>query len=84
LSNNTAYLIKQNYYDTLINHWEEGLKKLIETNDVPTYTVDQYWKILQKRDNFLLLTPLNVVQREGYSDIEKGNLNYQEIMTDLK
>jgi len=80
----TAYLIKQNYYDTLINHWEEGLKKLIETNDVPTYTVDQYWKILQKRDNFLLLTPLNVVQREGYSDIEKGNLNYQEIMTDLK
>lgn len=76
----TAYLVKQSYYDTLINHWDEGLSKLIETKDEPKYALDQYWKILQKRDTFLLLTPLKVVQRESYSDIQKGNTDYVEIM----
>lgn len=80
----TAYLVKQSYYDTLINHWEEGLSKLIETKDEPKYALDQYWKILQKRDTFLLLMPLKVVQRESYSDIQKGNMNYEELMMNLK
>ena len=76
----TGYIIKKEYYDTLINHWEEGLSKLIETKDEPKYALDQYWKILQKRDTFLLLTPLKVVQRESYSDIQGGILNYEELM----
>jgi len=80
----TAYIVKQSYYDTLINHWEEGLSKLIETKDEPKYALDQYWKILQKRDTFLLLMPLKVVQRESYSDIQKGNMNYEELMMNLK
>jgi glycosyl transferase family 25 len=77
----TAYLVKQSYYDTLINNWEDGLSKLIETKDEPKYALDQYWKILQKRDTFLLLTPLNVVQRESYSDILGTNVDYHELMT---
>jgi len=80
----TAYLVKQSYYDTLINQWKEGLQKLIETEDEPKFALDQYWKHLQKRDNFLLLTPLNVVQRESYSDIQKGNIDYSDMMLDLK
>jgi len=80
----TAYLVKQSYYDTLINHWEDGLSKLIETKDEPKYALDQYWKILQKRDTFLLLTPLNVVQRESYSDIEQIFVMERSHMLDLK
>ena len=80
----TGYLVKQSYYDTLINHWSEGLSKLIETNDGLTYALDQYWKILQSKDNFLLLTPLNVVQRESYSDIEKKDVNYTNLMENIK
>ena len=80
----TAYLVKQSYYDTLINHWEEGLSKLIETKDEPKYALDQYWKILQKQDTFLLLTPLKVIQRESYSDIQGGNVDYEELMTNNK
>jgi glycosyl transferase family 25 len=80
----TAYLVKQSYYDTLINNWEDGLSKLIETKDEPKYALDQYWKILQKRDTFLLLTPLNVVQRESYSDIEKIFVMERSHMLDLK
>ena len=80
----TAYIVKQPYYDTLINHWQKGLDKLIETKDAPKYALDQYWKILQKRDNFILITPVNVVQKESYSDIERTNVNYVDIMIDIK
>jgi len=79
----TAYIVKENYYDTLINHWEEGLQKFIETNDPPNYALDQYWKILQKKDNFLLITPIKVVQRESYSDIEGKNVNYVDTMKNI-
>ena len=80
----TAYIVKKSYYDTLINHWSEGLQKLIQTNDTPKYALDQYWKILQNKDNFILITPVEVVQRESYSDIEKINANYIEQMLNIK
>ena len=80
----TAYIVKQSYYDTLINHWQKGLDKLIETKDVPKYALDIYWKILQKKDNFILITPLNVVQKESYSDIERTNINYVDMMKNIK
>ena len=80
----TAYIVKKSYYNTLINHWSEGLQKLIQTNDTPKYALDQYWKILQNKDNFILITPVEVVQREGYSDIEKINANYIGQMKNIK
>jgi len=80
----TAYIVKKSYYDTLINHWSEGLQKLIETNNTPKYALDMYWKLLQKKDNFILITPIEVVQREDYSDIEKKNVNYINMMKNIK
>jgi hypothetical protein len=47
------------------------------------YAIDRYWFSLQQRDNWYLLTPLTVVQREGYSDIEKRVTNFVKAMTDL-
>ncbi len=47
------------------------------------YAIDKYWFSLQQRDNWYLLTPLTVVQREGYSDIEKRVTNFVKAMTDL-
>lgn len=76
----TAYLVKQSYYDTLISNWEKGLSKLIETKNESKYSLDQYWKILQKQDTFLLLTPLNVIQRPSYSDISNSYVDYEKIM----
>jgi hypothetical protein len=77
----TAYIVKQSYYDTLINHWKQGLQKLIQTGDIEKYALDQYWKNLQQRDMYLLITPLNVVQRESYSDIEHQSVDY---VSDMK
>jgi len=80
----TAYIVKKSYYNTLINHWSEGLQKIIQTNDIPKYALDQYWKILQSKDNFILITPVEVVQREGYSDIQRINENYIGLMKNIE
>jgi len=76
----TSYIVKKSYYNKLIDHWKDGLQKLIKTKNSSKYTIDQYWKILQKQDIFLLITPLNVIQREDYSDIEKKKVNYKNVM----
>ena len=83
----TAYIVKKSYYDTLINQWSYALDKLLVTKPGPiyeSYRGDMSWKPLQKKDNFLLITPLKVVQKESYSDIEKKNVNYVDMMKDLK
>jgi hypothetical protein len=38
---------------------------------------------LQQKDKWLLITPLTVVQRVDYSDIERKMTNYRKAMTDL-
>jgi hypothetical protein len=38
---------------------------------------------LQSVDNWFLITPPTVVQREDYSDIEKKVIDYRDLMTDL-
>ena len=47
------------------------------------YAIDRYWFLLQEKDLWFLLTPLTVIQREDYSDIEKKRTNYGRAMTDL-
>jgi hypothetical protein len=47
------------------------------------YAIDKYWFLLQDKDLWFLITPLSVVQREDYSDIEKRRTNYTKIMVDL-
>jgi len=80
----TCYLVAQHYYDTLINNIKTGLKLLMqEPTKHVLYAIDMYWLHLQKRDNWFLITPLTVVQREDYSDIEKRKTNYAALMTDI-
>lgn len=80
----TCYLVAQHYYDTLINNIKTGLKLLMqEPMKHVLYAIDMYWLHLQKRDNWFLITPLTVVQREDYSDIEKRKTNYAALMTDI-
>ena len=35
------------------------------------------------RDNWYLIVPLTVSQRDGYSDIEKKQINYSQLMLDI-
>jgi glycosyl transferase family 25 len=77
----TGYLVKNHYFDKLINNFENGLNKLIKEPFLEKfYAVDQYWKSLQLFDNWYLLTPLCVSQKPNYSDIEKKQVNYNTDM----
>jgi glycosyl transferase family 25 len=80
----TGYLVKSHYYDTLIQNYKEGIHKLLkEPQNHRLYAIDKYWFRLQEKDNWYLIVPLSVVQREDYSDIEKKPANYRNVMLDL-
>jgi len=80
----TGYLVKQHYYDTLIENIEEGINQLqLNINRVNDFAIDQYWNKLQLIDNWYLLTPLTITQRPDYSNIEKRVTNYDRVMLDL-
>jgi GR25 family glycosyltransferase involved in LPS biosynthesis len=80
----TGYLVKGHYFDTLIENFRSGIKKLLENPTQPIlYAIDKYWFQLQKKDKWYLIIPLTVTQREDYSDIEKRPTNYTRVMTDL-
>ena len=80
----TGYLVNGHYFDTLINNFRTGIKKLMENPQLHAlYAIDKYWFNLQKIHNWFLIIPLTVTQREDYSDIEKRATNYTKVMTDL-
>jgi len=80
----TGYIVKRHYYKTLISNIQAGINILVKELDSGFYyAIDKYWLSLQKTDKWLLLTPLTVVQKDDYSDIEKRVTNYSKLMLDL-
>jgi hypothetical protein len=80
----TGYLVKSHYYDRLIQNYEEGINNLKQNIGlINKYAIDQHWTRLQLRDIWYLLTPLTVTQKPDYSDIEKKEINYNNLMLDL-
>jgi glycosyl transferase family 25 len=77
----TGYLVKSNYFDTLIDNFRVGIQLLCQNINLrDIYAIDQYWSKLQQKDKWLLLTPLTVTQKPDYSDIEKRVINYNKPM----
>lgn len=82
----TAYLVNSPYYSTLHSNFEDGLKNLIITKTMKTneerfpyeqkYCVDQYWKILQKKDKWYIVNPALMIQRPSNSSIVGGIVDY--------
>jgi len=74
----TAYLVSQHYYDVLINNKKEGLEFLstppFTKEKYATYGGDQYWKRLQKKDNWFRVRLM--YQRKSYSDIARAVVDY--------
>jgi GR25 family glycosyltransferase involved in LPS biosynthesis len=78
----TAYIVKAHFYDTMIENIRDGLSRILETGN-RDYSWDAYWTILQPKHRFLLVNPLTIYQRPDYSDIEKKNVNYKDLMLNL-
>lgn len=80
----TGYIVKINYYDTLIDNIRTGIENLMKMPDQHIiYAIDKYWIKLQKQHTWYMLAPVVAVQREDYSDIEERKTNYESIMKDL-
>ena len=80
----TGYLVNGHYINVLISNIKMGLTHLINSpTEAVKYAIDKFWFVLQNNSRWYLITPLTVVQREDYSDIEKRVTNYQELMQDL-
>lgn len=81
----TGYIVKNNYFKTLLKSFELSVNNLINfPNSHPINCIDQLWKKLQKKDTYLLITPVEVVQRNSYSDICKQNVDYEKMMVNYK
>lgn len=80
----TGYLVNGHYIKKLMENVKLGVHYLILN---PTYhqkyAIDKFWFYLQQLDRWFLITPLTVVQKEGYSDIEKKETNYNKVMIDI-
>jgi glycosyl transferase family 25 len=80
----TGYLVNGHYIKTLMQNVKQGLTNLLNRpNDHAQFAIDKFWFSLQQKDKWFLITPLTVVQREDYSDIEQRVVNYEKIMVDL-
>jgi glycosyl transferase family 25 len=80
----TSYLVNGHYFDTLIANIKEGIQLLMkEPHNHRIYAIDKHWFQLQKKDNWFLITPLTITQKQDYSDIEKRITNYANVMLDL-
>lgn len=76
----TAYIVKNSYYDVLIDNIKKGLLELMTTGEG---AIDVYWMNLQKKHTFLLLNPPTIYQKEDYSDIEGQSVNYKNLMLNI-
>lgn len=79
----TGYIVKKHYYDTLIDNYKKGIELYMKNPDKPhLYSIDRYWFLLQNKDNWFLVIPLSVIQREDYSDIQGKTTNFRKYMLD--
>lgn len=80
----TGYLVKNHYYDILIDNFREGVRGLMKNpNQGNTYACDKYWFSLQQRDLWFLLIPLTIIQNPSYSNIEEKHTDYSKMMLDI-
>ena len=81
----TGYVVKKQYYDTLISNFKESVQNLMRNPDNRReFALDIYWKRLQLRDFWYMITPPTVTQYESYSDIESKIVNYDFMMLDME
>ena len=81
----TGYIVLQDFYDTMINNFKEGVTKLMKNpTNKREYAIDMYWKKLQMENFWYMITPPTVTQYENFSDIEDRNTNYNHLMLDME
>tara|TARA_R110000764_G_scaffold228098_1_gene318467 strand:+ start:198 stop:851 length:654 start_codon:yes stop_codon:yes gene_type:complete len=78
----TAYIVKNSFYDTLIQNLKEGVEGLIRTKE-RSYSLDAYWWKLMTHHIFLLPLPLTIYQRPDFSNIENTFVDYKKSILNI-
>ena len=75
----SGYIVTKKFAkEHLYKNFIDGLKLLKENQHlIHIYSIDQYWKLLQPDNKWFVSNPKLGKQRESYSDILKGNVNYE-------
>jgi GR25 family glycosyltransferase involved in LPS biosynthesis len=76
VSTTAGYIVNENFYDTLLKNYREGLMKLMKETNKEHYTLDAYWINLQPMSKWYVFNPSLGYQRESYSDIEGKTVEY--------
>lgn len=77
----TGYLVNAHYFDALIDNFTLGYSLLqAEPAKHVIFAIDKFWFRLQDVGQWFIVTPLSVVQKCDYSDIEKRRTNYTRCM----
>lgn len=63
-----SYIVKSNYYDTLIQNLREGIELKKNNPKDEQYNIDNYWGKLQNSYNWFCLKPIMCSQYNDYSD----------------
>jgi GR25 family glycosyltransferase involved in LPS biosynthesis len=80
----TGYIVKSDFYDTLIHNFKEGVQLLMKNpENKREFAIDIYWKRLQMQYYWYMIIPPTVTQYENYSDIEGRDLNYDRLLLDM-
>jgi len=72
----SGYLVNENYYDTLINLYEDAVPLLESTGQHWIYANDQIWKKLQAVDTWYCFKNRLGKQRYGFSDNSQSYMEY--------
>lgn len=76
-----AYVVKRDYYETLLENMREGYARICQDPSMKYYfAIDIHWKLLQRKDLWYILAPLTINQYPDYSDVEKREVNYTHSM----
>ena len=78
----TGYIVKNHYFDKMINNIKEGINNLIRNPNNGYNAIDVYWMKLQQSGNWYISYPRTVTQLPDYSDIEEREVNYNHLMLD--
>lgn len=80
----TGYIVKNHYYDSIIQNVKEGLQLLLQDpgGQYNSNAIDCHWMRLQEVDKWYMILPRTITQRPVYSDIEKRFTNYNHLMLD--
>ena len=79
-----SYIIDNKYYDTLINHLEEGLKLFIKNKCVSgKNNIDEYLGHLQSKDKWYSYDTILISQYDGYSDNFKENRDFESMIYNI-